>query len=53
MVYNRIMKTLLGAGAIFDGLAIAATQYMGWPAELHYLWAALAIVWGILIFVSK
>lgn len=43
------MKIFLGAGAILDGLLIAATHYMGWEGELYYVWAALAIIWGFLI----
>ena len=47
------MKNILIAGAVLAGLAIAATQYFGLAGELHYLWAALAIVWGFLIWRQK
>ena len=47
------MKNILIAGAVFDGLAIAATQYFGFAGELNYLWAAFALIWGFLIWKQK
>jgi len=46
-------KGMLGGGAIVDGVLIAATQFLGWPASLHYLWALLAVIWGIIILTQK
>ena len=46
-------KEVLGAGAILDGILIALTEYMQWSGSLHYLWAALAVVWGIIILMQK
>jgi len=46
-------KTVLGLGAILDGILIAATAYLGWPGYLYYIWALLAVVWGVLIFLQK
>ena len=46
-------KTILGAGAILDGVLILVTEYFGFPGALHYLWASLAIIWGVLIFNQK
>jgi hypothetical protein len=46
-------KIILGAGAILDGVCILATQYFGFPSGLHYLWASLAIIWGVLILNQK
>jgi hypothetical protein len=46
-------KIILGAGAILDGVFILATQYFGFPGSLHYLSAALAIIWGVLILKQK
>lgn len=44
-----VSKKLLGWGAIIDGVLIALTQYMAWPASLQYLWAVLAVIWGIVV----
>lgn len=44
-----LSKAVLGWSAVLDGVLIALTQYMGWNASLHYLWAVLAVVWGFLI----
>ena len=48
-----LSKGVLGGGAILDGVLIALTQLMGWPANLHYLWAVLAVIWGIVILAGK
>ena len=48
-----LSKEILGIGAILDGILIALTQYMGWPANLQYLWAVLAVIWGIVILTQK
>jgi len=47
------LKIILGAGAILDGVFIVGTQYLGWSSDLHYLWGALAVVWGIIILKQK
>jgi len=42
-------KTVMGGGAIIIGILIAATQALDvLPGELHYLWALLVIIWGIM-----
>ena len=46
-------KGILGAGAIIDAILIAATQYMGWPGYLQYVWALLALLWGIAVLMEK
>lgn len=48
-----ISKEILGGGAVADGVLIAATQFMGWNASLHYLWALLAVAWGIVALMQK
>ena len=48
-----LSKGVLGGGAILDGILIALTQYMGWSVNLQYLWAALAVIWGIIILAGK
>ncbi len=48
-----ISKSVLGGGAILDGILIAATKLMKWPGRLYYLWALLAIIWGVIILMQK
>ena len=50
---NEYMKNILSAGAVLDGLAVAATQYFGLAGEFNYLWAVLAVMWGFLIWQQK
>ncbi len=40
-------KMTMVGGPVLLGVLIALTQYMGWNASLHYLWAVAAIVWGL------
>lgn len=42
---------IFGAGAILLAILIAATEGLKWPRWLHYVWAAVSLVWGILAFV--
>lgn len=44
------METLFGGGAIFLGVLIALTAALKWPTWVHYIWAALAILWGAMAF---
>jgi len=46
-----MFETIFGGGTIFLGLLIAIGTVMKWPAKLNYVWAAVAIIWGILAFV--
>ena len=44
----------MGVGAVVVGILIAATEYMAaLPNELHYLWAVLAIIWGLASWTQK
>ena len=45
------MENIFGGGAILLGILIAATVVLKWPNWVHYLWAALAIIWGVIAFV--
>lgn len=47
------MKGYLAVGAALDGAVVVANQYFGWPGELNYIWGALAILWGFLIYKSN
>ena len=42
--------TFFGGGAILMGILIALTSVLKWPARLNYVWAALAIIWGVVAF---
>lgn len=35
-------------GPIVLGVLIAATNALKWPNWLHYIWAAVAILWGVI-----
>ena len=41
---------MMGWGAVGVGVLIAATEFMGFPGYLNYLWAALVLVWGLKAF---
>ena len=41
-------KMTMVGGPVLLGVLVALTQYLGWNASLNYLWAALAIVWGLM-----
>lgn len=41
----------MGGGAILLGVLIAAGTHLKWPNWTNYLWAALALIWGIMSFV--
>lgn len=38
---------VMSGGAILLGILIALTGVFKWPKWLNYIWAALAIIWGI------
>jgi hypothetical protein len=40
--------TTASGGAILLGVLIALSTYFEWPRKLDYLWALIAIVWGVL-----
>ena len=46
-------KEVMGGGAILVGILIALTVFMGWPSSLHYLWAAVVALWGVLCLMDK
>ena len=39
---------MISGGAILLGVLIALSTYFEWPRKLDYLWAVIALVWGIL-----
>ena len=43
-------KKMMGSGAIFVAVVMAATQYFGLPGYLNYAWAVLVLVWGLKAF---
>lgn len=46
-------KMMMAGGPILLGVLIALTQFMGWNGSLHYLWALVAIVWGLWAYMGK
>lgn len=40
-----------GAGPIFLGIMIALTTLLQWPKWVYYLWAGVAILWGVVAMV--
>ncbi|MEK7548834.1 MAG: hypothetical protein AAB499_02970 [Patescibacteria group bacterium] len=41
-------NTFAAGGPIFLGVLIALTVALKWPNWVHYLWSALAIIWGVI-----
>lgn len=39
---------LAAYGPIFLGVMILLTLVLKWPAWFHYMWAAVAILWGMI-----
>ena len=37
----------MGWGAVLLAVLISLNQLLTWPANLNYLWALLALVWGL------
>lgn len=48
-----VSKQLMGWGAVVLAVVITLTQAFGWPSSLHYFWAALALIWGIITLMQK
>ncbi len=46
-----MVNPIFGTGAILLAVLIAATEGLKWPRGLHYVWAAVSLVWGILALV--
>lgn len=42
------MLDVVSGGAILLGVLIALSTYFEWPRKLDYLWAAIAVVWGLM-----
>jgi|GEM_PF-3122392 hypothetical protein len=45
------LETLMAGGPVLLGVLIALTNALKWPAWLHYIWAAIAFVFGIVVYV--
>lgn len=43
-------KMMVAGGPVLLGVLIALTQYMDWNGSLHYLWALVSIVWGLMAY---
>ncbi|MFY9493480.1 MAG: hypothetical protein WAP55_03325 [Minisyncoccia bacterium] len=40
-------ESFMGGGSILLAVLIAATTLLKWPSWVNYIWAALALVWGV------
>ncbi len=49
----KLPKSVMGGGAVLLAVLIALTEAMGWPGQIHYAWAALSLIWGLLTFAGK
>ena len=38
---------IMSGGAILLAILIALTTVFRWPSWLNYIWAALALIWGV------
>lgn len=38
---------LTTGGPIFLGVMIGLTEVLGWPRKVQYIWALIAILWGV------
>ncbi len=43
-------KMMMAGGPVLFGVLVAATQYLGWNGSLQYLWALVAVVWGLMAY---
>ncbi|MBT4596028.1 hypothetical protein HOC99_03765 [Candidatus Woesearchaeota archaeon] len=43
-----LSKEVMAWGAIIVGILMALTKFMSWNESLHYLWAVLVLLWGVL-----
>ncbi len=46
-----VFETLMGGGPILLGLLIALTTALKWPSWLQYVWAGVAFLFGIVVYV--
>jgi hypothetical protein len=42
---------MAAAGPIVLGVLIAASTFLKWPKMTNYLWAVLAVIWGLVALV--
>ena len=42
------MDIFYGGGAIFLAACIALTAALNWPKWFNYVWAAMALAWGLM-----
>lgn len=44
------LETLFSGGPILLGVLIALTKALKWPDWLHYVWAAIACIFGVVVY---
>jgi len=47
---NMAAETLMAGGPILLGVLIALTNALKWPQWLQYIWAGVAIVFGVVVY---
>jgi len=45
-----VAETLMAGGPILLGVLIALTNALKWPQWLQYIWAGVAIVFGVVVY---
>jgi len=50
MVFHTAAYVTAG-GPILLGVLIGLTEVLKWPRWVHYIWAVIAILWGLMSFV--
>lgn len=43
-------ETLMAGGPVLLAVAIAVTAALDWPKWLHYIWAAIAFLFGVIVY---
>ena len=46
---ENMVNLILGSGPLLLGALIAATELLKWPRKVHYLWAGIALTFGIVV----
>jgi len=44
-----MVNMILGGGPILLSIMIALTEILNWPRKMHYVWAGVALAWGMIM----
>lgn len=50
-LFETMESYLNSSGPIFLGIMIGLSTLLRWPRWTNYLWAGIAILWGVISFV--